>query len=77
MAVQKCLSRLEENLLKFCKGQCRVLPLGNDNSRHQHSLGLTCSAEKDLVDTELPLGQQCPGGQEGQWEAVGNALPAG
>lgn len=74
VALQKCLNR--RNFLKFSKGQCRVLPLGKHNPRHQLRLGAdlqgSSSAEKELVDTELSLGQQCPCGQESQWHPGGN-----
>ncbi|RMC00519.1 hypothetical protein DUI87_23133 [Hirundo rustica rustica] len=78
-ALQKDLERLErwagKNSLKSNRGKCRVLHLGKNNPRHQHKLGAdlleNSSARRDLgaqVDNKLSLSQQCPCGQESQWD---------
>ncbi|GAB0190190.1 mitochondrial enolase superfamily member 1 [Grus japonensis] len=66
-AIQQDLDRLESwaerNQMKFNKGKCRVLHLGRNNPMHQYRLGIdllgTISAEKDLVDNNLSMSQQC------------------
>ncbi|RMC12613.1 hypothetical protein DUI87_10136 [Hirundo rustica rustica] len=69
-ALQKDLNRLGRwtgrNLLKCCKGRCRVLHLGRKNPRHQYRLGNNLlesnSVEKDLgvlVDSKPSMSQQC------------------
>ena len=69
-AVQRDLDRLEgwaeRNPMKFHKGQCKVLPVGRNNPTHPYRLGADLlegsSVETDpgvLVDSKLPLGQQC------------------
>ncbi|KAK4825245.1 LOW QUALITY PROTEIN: hypothetical protein QYF61_025644 [Mycteria americana] len=54
------------NLMKFDKGKCQVLPLGNNNLRHQYTLAAgqleSSSAEKDvrvLVDSKLTVNEKC------------------
>ena len=51
--------------MKFNKGECKVLPLGRNNPRHQYMLGTdqleSSSAVKDLgvlVENELNMSQQ-------------------
>ncbi|GAB0193764.1 mitochondrial enolase superfamily member 1 [Grus japonensis] len=53
------------NLIKFNKGNCKVLPLGRNNPMHQYTLGanqLESWLKKDLgvlVDHKLNVSQQC------------------
>ena len=67
--VQKNLNRLERwaerNLLKFHKGNCRILHLGRNNLRYQYGLQAqlleSSSAKKGLsvlVDNKLIMNQQ-------------------
>lgn len=72
-AMQRVSDRLEKwpgrNLMKFYKVKCKVLHLGRNNPRHQHTPGASqlesSLTEKDLgcsgghqVDLELPLQQR-------------------
>jgi len=51
--------------MKFNKGKGRVLPLGRNNPRHQHRLGLTCWEQLCreglgvLGDDRVTMSQQC------------------
>ncbi|RMC02903.1 hypothetical protein DUI87_20096 [Hirundo rustica rustica] len=63
-----------EELSDIQQGQMEVLHLGRSNSEHLYRLGAdlleSSSVGKDLgvlVDNELSLSQQCPGGQGSQW----------
>ena len=69
-AMQKDLDRLERwahaNLVKFNKSKCKVLHLGQGNSKHRYRLGRkwpkSSPEEKDLrvsVNKRLNISQQC------------------
>ena len=69
-AAQRVLDRLEKwadrKLMKFNKGNCKVLHLGKNNPVYQHVLGATqlqsSSTEKDLeilVDKKWNMNQRC------------------
>lgn len=54
------------NHIKFDGGKCQVLPLGNNNSRHQYTLTSgkleSSLVEKDiriLVDSKLTMNKKC------------------
>lgn len=55
--------------------QMQILDLGKKSPRHQQRLGPNCweaalgrRTWRVLVHTKLSMSQQCPGGQEGQWD---------
>lgn len=65
------LERLAENCLKFNKGKCRSCTWGRKPPGSSTGWGWplgSSSGEKDLVDTELSMSQQCPGDQKGRWD---------
>ncbi|GAB0181729.1 mitochondrial enolase superfamily member 1 [Grus japonensis] len=69
-AIQRDLNRLEKwinrNLMKFNKGESKILQLGRNNPMHKYTLGDDCLessfVEKKLgvlLDNKVTLSQQC------------------